>query len=787
MVKFKPSMRSLSIISEGRKSSKSPPRSISKELKKKRTQINFNVKDFRETEELKSKLIMHSMRTSNMEKIHDEDDFKISEEKYLQIIFALFSKKDGRSLIENQLLLNYLKTMTGFVEMLVKGFNDESMVSELLTTISFYLSYSVIERNSVLFRYGDKGEKFYIILKGSVDILIAKERKVRTSEFEYMTYLATLKKYYETEIYHRCLQINQQTFNVEFEEDFLNKPKVEEKENKFLSLIGLGSNKSAAGARKSVQARRVSIAIISELSQKILAIPKLEMKKETTEIIKNSLLHPEVFNITSVTTDEYIKRLKVYNEYKDEEMFVNFAHDPRNSSEASKFKLITVVVYEYHQIASLTTGQTFGELALENPNNKRTATIVTKEDTHFGLLNKETYTQCIKEVNEKYKKQNLNFIFNNQLFSNANKHTFLMRYYNYFVNIKFNRGKKLLLENEQIDTLYFIKDGEYDVTMNKSLHELTEIIKIWDKDYQKDQLFGKSELNRCNHDPDFKKFYYQKKSIRISIIKGRDIIGFEDFLSEGKSLFTVECTSTKGEAFQLETKFFNHLYYMQNVKENTEEFRKMKKSYLLEKLIKIREAKVSSLIGMLGRGEATENPNEIETNISQIYSMKHMSNNMIGHLGNLKDFKEFSTINSGTLVNSYNHKENSKNAQNFPEILTNNKREIFTRNKKFKLNLSTLKENRTKNFLEYDQENEDCGNNKEEMDSTQSPDFVKKNLTPNTGNNSISRIINKFSPLKLKLSNISEKQLQKIEENRILFNCKTSRNDGVSEKKQNII
>jgi len=409
MVKFKPSMRALSIISEDRKSIRSPLKLTNKEYKKKRTQVNFNVKDFREMEELKAKLIMRSMKTSTgLEKIQDDDDFKISEEKYLHIIFELFSKKDGRNLTENQLLLNYLKNMSGFVEMLVRGFNDESMVSELLTTISFYLSYTVIERNSVLFRYGEKGDKFYIILKGSVDILIAKERKVRTSEFEYMTYLATLRKYHETEIYQRCMHINQQTFNVEFEEDIINskseekdkdkekykdKDKDKDKENKILGILGLGANKSSSGAggpRKSIQARRVSMSAISELSQKILAIPKLEVKNETTDNIKYSLLHPEVFSITSVSSEEYIKRLKVYNEYKEEELFVNFANDPRNSTEASKFKLITVIVYEYHQIASLSTGQTFGELALENPNNKRTATIITKEDTHFGMLNKET-------------------------------------------------------------------------------------------------------------------------------------------------------------------------------------------------------------------------------------------------------------------------------------------------------------------------------------------------------------------------------------------------------------
>ena len=57
-----------------------------------------------------------------------------------------------------------------------------------------------------------------------------------------------------------------------------------------------------------------------------------------------------------------------------------------------------VIIYSYIPITVKHQGDIFGELALQNPNSKRTATIICMEECIFGILSRESYNNIIKDI-----------------------------------------------------------------------------------------------------------------------------------------------------------------------------------------------------------------------------------------------------------------------------------------------------------------------------------------------------------------------------------------------------
>ena len=64
----------------------------------------------------------------------------------------------------------------------------------------------------------------------------------------------------------------------------------------------------------------------------------------------------------------------------------------------------------YKVVVSLKTGQKFGDIALMDSNARRNATIISSQDSHFGVLNKDLFDRCLKKVNEKIINNKIKFI-----------------------------------------------------------------------------------------------------------------------------------------------------------------------------------------------------------------------------------------------------------------------------------------------------------------------------------------------------------------------------------------
>ena len=105
---------------------------------------------------------------------------------------------------------------------LVEKFRSDNIENENLDRILFFVSlqlkYSTLENDKILFRIGDKPDKFYLILSGRIGIFKPIDVIEIISGMEYFRYVYKLKLDNEIYLLNLILEDNKQTYDVKFED-----------------------------------------------------------------------------------------------------------------------------------------------------------------------------------------------------------------------------------------------------------------------------------------------------------------------------------------------------------------------------------------------------------------------------------------------------------------------------------------------------------------------------------------------------------------------------------------
>ena len=126
-------------------------------------------------------------------------------------------------------------------------------------------------------------------------------------------------------------------------------------------------------------------------------------------------------------------------------------------------------------------------------------------------MDKKSYNECLKELNEKERMSQINFLLNNELFAECNKLEFINGYYNLFAKKKIFIHQKIISMEIDPKSIYIIKNGEYLITTNKSMFEIEEFIKSYGININSDL----SEES-INTNPEYYKFMKERKYFKVS-------------------------------------------------------------------------------------------------------------------------------------------------------------------------------------------------------------------------------------------------------------------------------
>ena len=541
----------------------------------------------------------------NSEILNDKIMNKLAENNYEIIQFILNKKK--RTNEELIIIKTFLSTMKSLLLMI-----NIKEPDKILFSLSMYLKLESKIKDSILFRYGDKGTKFYILLSGKVSILILKETRVEMSFLRYFLHLLLLKMMKEKELVKKTIKANykqrnhldEKTFDIIFDkivkfvrknfgkntkkkendledDSFDESEQVSEIENniKFdspikkkttLNLNYLNNDNSnnykfevkdrimveEIKPIKSKLRKRMSIGIPSASRNNILEAAKLKSLNKNIYDEMNFPIFDKVEELREIISYYLYLKAALVNVRKDKISLKDYINNTyinsifrKDLNEDDDIEEDLYTIYIYHEIVQKNKGDTFGELALQHEDNKRTATILATTDIILGFLSKNDYEKCLDEIQLKRRRNEVNFIISFSIFDKMNWISFEKKYFNYFKREYFSQGETVLKQGEKIKKIIFIMEGQFEITSSLSLDNLYKIIK-----QKTTTSFKKISLNSSN----------KKNFLRLCISNNKDIIGLNDcsfigLFNEEISFINATCTSNKSITFTLEKSILDDL------------------------------------------------------------------------------------------------------------------------------------------------------------------------------------------------------------------------------------
>lgn len=131
----------------------------------------------------------------------------------------------------------------------------------------------------------------------------------------------------------------------------------------------------------------------------------------------------------------------------------------------------------YTKIKTLKAGEIFGEVALNEENKKRTATIITSLPTHFGWSNKDYYDHILSESKTKSIQNEVVNLLNCPIFKNHNKITFYREIYFTLQKKYVIRSELIFKEGDELKNIIFLNEGEFILKVKKSFLEINDLIR----------------------------------------------------------------------------------------------------------------------------------------------------------------------------------------------------------------------------------------------------------------------------------------------------------------------
>ena len=605
--------------------------------KKRLEETIINLSD--DIKEYQTKLKILGQQNKIVESLSKKILSKLSENNY-EIIQVILNKKK-RTNDELKIIKTFLSTMK-YLSSMIKVLD----VEKILYSLSIYLKMEKKPKDSILFRFGNRGTKFYIILSGQVTILILKEAYVNMSFMKFIMHLIMLKILGEDEAVkkiilannHNHLHLGEKTFEILFEKLSEMGNKIMEKKNKNKKVVDKNEEESEEESievnkedkqRKKKENDKVFPKTIKRinslqlnylvsdynglLNSKDYKYVKTNFKNENMKnndftplkrlstkanirlsrksVIQQNHYNPDFpFFHRDEEIQEFIsyyiylketipnikkKKFSVADYIEDTYIYSSYSKELDIKYEKEKERYI---IYKYQDIVQKFKGDTFGELALQHEDSKRTATIITNTDCILGYLSKGAYETCLSEIELKRRKNEVNFIMSFAIFDQMNWISFENKYFNYFKREYFSQMDSLIKQGEKITKIFFIMSGQFEITSYLSIGGLFKII----RQKRKDALDNyKIKVNKKRH------------KIKLSICNNKDIIGLSDcccYKSNGEkiSFVNVTCISPKSIVFTLDKNILDGLQMKINeINKNVIKIINKREKILVDRLIAI--------------------------------------------------------------------------------------------------------------------------------------------------------------------------------------------------------
>ncbi|EAR96997.3 cyclic nucleotide-binding domain protein (macronuclear) [Tetrahymena thermophila SB210] len=342
-------------------------------------------------------------------------------------------KKEFKNKKEIQFLKLAISGLTLFKQ------NQDILFKENMAMSLFKeLKYEFFLEKDPIFHFGEFGYKYYIVLKGSVQLLIPKPEIAKEIE----------KKREES----------QNIFN-----------------QKFFKSISKNVVSGKQAPRKSIMAGDFN----SLLQQ------NFETRKKSQIIGASS------------------------QEIEEDQ---NQAFDPNLSYE----QILDTYYKGWNLIKVFGPGDAFGEIALLTK-QRRTGTMICKQDTHIMSLSKEAFDKLLGKYHERVKQEKIGFLRQFQVFDGVPTSKLLSLIHDMKTNV-YQINNILYEEGDKVEDIFFIKDGEVELSKLANVQNQKDFIQSSNM-----KLDEKFQMYNLKHNRQVQR--EQKIRMRISVITNGECFG----------------------------------------------------------------------------------------------------------------------------------------------------------------------------------------------------------------------------------------------------------------------
>ena len=502
--------------------------------------ITGNIKRIERTMRKEKKAYLKTLRSKNVnnddisssdsnKSIDEESDKKNKNNeliKYniLEVIQKFRIPPENRTVEDLYITKNFI-IQTKLIENYMEEFNnDKRMIENLATFFGLEFRYQKFQKGEAIYKIDDFSDNFYMVLLGKVDILNVEPKKVNKTGYDYFSYIMNLKKNNEKYRYKLCIEENRKIYPISFDEEdllpyfFL-----------YFILEDIKEGKKVDNFNK----------ILQLIDIKPREIGLVESKINSMEYILNK-------------EKSIIKKIKNFPRDKIKEY--EFIIDKK----AKK----SVTLFEYKKIKSIDPLYYFGNESIEL-GTTRSETAICAETTELIYIINKLYITNILPKKAKILEKRTAFLNNNYLFKNIHPKKFVKRYFNLFTLETFYKGDVLFSENDDLEYIYFIKEGYVNLSTSKTILEMEMFINEIDKKIKMVQnIFNNTsnpqeEKNIILYN-DIKassielfKHIKKREDLKIFILKENEDAGLESYLLGIGSLLTGTVESPKAEIYKI--------------------------------------------------------------------------------------------------------------------------------------------------------------------------------------------------------------------------------------------
>ena len=521
---------------------------VSDEIKK------IEQKNEQEKSKLKKKITLISHRLDGSYNKNINKDEVNNENKLLEIELNLRSKTLEMQELEKNKKINFTELIQKlkiqpeqrtirdvlrikpFIENsnLAKSFRDEftdvKLVEKLINFCCIEMYYKKFKEGQIIYKIGEIPSDFYSIIFGKVNLLKAIQEEKTMSGQEYFYYLMNLKKKEEMYLLHKTIDINSNNYQInENHFDVLN----------YIYLYNYLENIKDKEYTSTTFTNLLELLQINpkEIGIDISQINSTNYLMSCTKLVKKKLLNvpQELIQKYSFLDDDLIK------------------------------KNVTIYKNEVHQ--KLKINDYFGDDAVKEAHS---LTAISDDITEVAALPIQLYYSEIATLKLMALEKKITDLYTSHFFSNIKYYKFRDKYFKLFTNEKYYKGDILFKEGEQINYIYFIKEGSVQLYTSKSINDIENLLIILIKKKETIKLSTINDSNNDNNDnlnyskinstyDDLINFLEIKQKHKLLFLSNNEEIGLvSDFLG---SDYLTSCVVVSNEAniYKIDVKHINQM------------------------------------------------------------------------------------------------------------------------------------------------------------------------------------------------------------------------------------